>query len=384
MGPDEIKKFIDPDSLNYQVGSRLSWKGKSILIDFFPGKTGTPSFSNTQTASESAFNVAFRRLKGEQMPKLGFISGQLERSILKTGEREYAWLNSLYPLGFDMEILNLSMQEIPKNITTLVLADPRQDLNPAVTEKLNRYIRNGGNIFILGEPGKQQVLNPVLQQLGVQLMPGQLVQPTFHETPDKIRYYRAPEAYKLAPEGLNRLYSSFLAVNNNQLPPSDTSYELTEKVSRISYNSDSGFTVKPLLMTEPGKVWQKMGKLVTDSTAPQFNAAEGDLKENSYPLAIRLTRQLNGKEQRIVVVGDADVVSKIRITGGRGTTTIRSVFSWLNYNQYPLYLNFPVAKDNWMTMTPGWAKLEKLLYIWVVPSLILLAGIVLLIRRKRK
>ncbi len=41
-------------------------------------------------------------------------------------------------------------------------------------------------MLISGEPGKQQVLNPVLEQLGVQLMNGQLVQPGFDETPDKI------------------------------------------------------------------------------------------------------------------------------------------------------------------------------------------------------
>ncbi|NML23636.1 ABC transporter permease subunit [Pseudoflavitalea sp. G-6-1-2] len=384
MGPEEIKKFVDPDSLNYQRGSRLSWRGKSILINFFPFKTGQPSFSNIQAASESAFNAAFRRLQGEKMPKLGFISGQLERSIFKNGEREYAWLHSLYPLGFDMDTLNLNTQQIPADITTLVLADPKQDLSATVMEKLNRYIHSGGNLFILGEPGKQQVLNPLLQQLGVQLMPGQLVQPSFHETADKIKYYRAPDAYKLSEEGLNQLYISFLATNNDQLRGSDTSYETTEKVSRISYTADSGFTIKPLLMTEPGKVWQKMGKLVIDSTAPQFNAAEGDLKENSYPVAIQLTRQLNGKEQRIVVMADADIPSKIRVTAGRGFTLVRSVFSWLNYNEYPLFLNFPLAKDNWMTMTPGWAKLEKLLYVWVIPSLILLLGMVLLIRRKRK
>ncbi|QEC40539.1 Gldg family protein [Pseudobacter ginsenosidimutans] len=384
MGPEEVKKIVDLDSLNYRLGTKLSWKGRSVFINYFPYQTGPPLFANTQSASEPAFNAAFNRLTGNKMPRLGFITGQLERSILKFGEREYAWMNSLYPLGFDMDTLNLSTQGIPEDMTTLVLADPKVDLQPVVMEKLNHYIRKGGNLFILGEPGKQQVLNPLLQQLGVQLMPGQLVQPSFHETPDKIKYYKAPEAYKLGPEGLNQLYTNFLAINNNQLPEGDTIFDMTEKVSRITYHSDSGFSIFPLLMTQPEKVWQKMGKLVTDSTAPLFNPEEGDLKESSYPLGIRLSRLVNGKEQRIVVMGDADLAGKLRANTGRGFTMIRSVFYWLSDNRYPVYLTFPVAQDNWLTMTPGWTRLEKLLYIFVIPSLILLLGIILLIRRKRK
>ncbi len=61
----------------------------------------------------------------------------------------------------------------------------------------------------------------------------------------------------------------------------------------------------------------------------------------------------------------------------------RSLFSWLSYNQYPVYTAFPIPKDNILVMTPAWAKLEKLLYTWVIPSILLLTGIVLLTRRKK-
>ncbi|ULT41605.1 hypothetical protein KRR40_44580 [Niabella defluvii] len=32
--------------------------------------------------------------------------------------------------------------------------------------KLEKYMDNGGNMFILGEPSKQGTLNPLLQKLG--------------------------------------------------------------------------------------------------------------------------------------------------------------------------------------------------------------------------
>ncbi|MCH5687347.1 hypothetical protein LWM68_25645 [Niabella sp. W65] len=65
-------------------------------------------------------------MSGAKMPQIGFVTGQLERSVLKTGEREYSWLNSLYALGFDGDTLNLATREVPADMTMLLLADPRK------------------------------------------------------------------------------------------------------------------------------------------------------------------------------------------------------------------------------------------------------------------
>ncbi|MGN7786540.1 Gldg family protein [Niabella sp. 22666] len=385
ISPEAVSKIVDLNKINYGVATRLSWKGRSEFIDYFPTETGSSLFVDQAQTSEPAFNAAFRRLSGARMPKLGFITGQLERSVLKTGEREYGWLNSLYALGFDGDTLNLATQEIPADMTTLILADPRRELGQVVKEKLNGYLRGGGNMFIMGEPGKQQVLNPILQQLGVQLLPGQLVQPNQHETADKILVDKSTKAYWLAKEYMNLPYQNLLKHRNNNALRQDIvgAPGTMAGAAGLDYNKDSGFVIHPLLITQPGKSWKEMSKLVMDSTAPAFDPLEGDVQDTSFAVTVQLTRPYNGKEQRLVVAGDADFVSMLR-SGVFGRDFIRSVFSWLNYNQYPIYTAFPMPQDNILTMTPAWAKLEKVLYIWIIPSLLLLLGIALLTRRKRK
>ncbi|MBO9633957.1 MAG: Gldg family protein [Chitinophagaceae bacterium] len=384
LGPDEIGKIVDPAKLGYARSTQITWKGNSVFIDYFPTETGKSIYEDLNTSTEPAFNAVFRRLAGEKMPRIGFITGELERAVNKSGEREYGWLVSLYPLGFDLEILNLATQNIPPDITTLLLADPKRELSAEVMNKLNRYIDDGGNMFITGEPGKQYVLNPLLQKLGVNMMAGQLVHPSFHETPDVVPNYETPYVCYLGDELNLASVRRAMKYNNNRLQ-SDTFASLQlHGVTGLSHNIDSGFKAAPLFATIPRTSWQKMGKLVLDSVPPVFNVLEGDQRDNSYNTSLQLTRQKNGKEQRIVITGDADFMSALRIRTSFMQPHVRAIFSWLNYNRYPAYTLFPFPEDNWLKMTPSWVKLERLLYIWIIPSLLILLGIIILVRRKRR
>src|SRR5690606_9957356 len=88
---------------------------------------------------------------------------------------------------FDVEALSLEDQDIPEGLTALVIADPRAAFTPEVLEKINRYIDQGGNILLAGEPGKQAILNPILERLGVQLMDGTIVQGNVDFSPDEVK-----------------------------------------------------------------------------------------------------------------------------------------------------------------------------------------------------
>ncbi|HVK46573.1 MAG TPA: hypothetical protein VM488_01985, partial [Pseudobacter sp.] len=94
-------------------------------------------------------------------------------------------------------------------------------------------------------------------------------------------------------------------------------------------DSGSSWTIKPIMLTTAGAAWLKMGHLVTDSAAPVFSPQEGDIRMNSFPVAVQMFRKLGNKEQRLAVFGDADFMSTLR---GGGDYLGRATFSWLNYN----------------------------------------------------
>ncbi len=376
--PEEIRRLADLEPEGYVLIAQMKYQGRKVFLRILP----TLPSEIEVVSTEPYLNAAFKRLLGTQMPKLAFVSGNLERSIYKRGEREYSRLQSLVNLGFDLDTLNPAIQDIDTATAVLVLADPKMDLNPVVQGKLRHYLDNGGNMLILGEPRKQYVVNPLLRQLGVQLMPGQLVQPSRNETPDRVEVYQTMAYLNLSNQPDLRYIRHLWAHN--------IFYENLVNLTTwgtvpIDYTSDSGFTVRPLLLTKPligqapEKVWQKMGKLVVDSTAPVFNASEGDISQDSFTVAVRLSRSIKGKEQRIVVCGDADLMSNIS-----AWQPSEIFYSWLSYNRFPVYGTIPLPRDNKILLGGSRAAMMRIIYVWIMPGIMLLLGTVLLLRRTRK
>lgn len=360
----------------YRSLMKLSYKGRSSLLYTFTEE-------GTVWPTEENVAASLNRLLEKPVPTLYFVTGELERSIYKKGEREFHshTLNkyskaSLINLGFDMDTLNLSTQNIPPSAAMLILADPKIELSATVTEKIRAYINGGGNMMLMGEPGKQHVMNPLLKELGIQLKEGQLVQVSANETPDKVENYLTRDALNLADERPFIIRKHVWSQGHYK----DSFVAVLAGVTSLAVSDSAGFEVKPLLMTRPGRSWLKAGRLVSDSAAPVFAPQEGDSRELSGTTGIQLTRNINNREQRIIITGDADILSAIR--GNR--ELMHAFYSWSVYNQSPVYMNIPFAKDNLFTISPERAGLQKVIFIWVLPALVIIAATVLLIRRKRK
>jgi len=372
---EAVSKQINLKPEDYQVIMQLKYKGRTILVRFYNDGSYWPDQQN--------MNAAFSRLLEEAIPKVYFVSGELERNIHKQGERDYYNLAlnkrnrlSLINQGFETDTLNLSTQVIPDSASILVIADPKVALDTTVLNKLQRYINKGGNMLVLGEPGKQHVLNPLLSHTGVQFSNGQLVEPSENETPDKITNYYTTDGFDLA-EHTKLVQHKYVWEHGNTADSLKIGFAGSTGISNSGQNS---FKVNPLFLTSPGKSWLKAGKLVMDSATPVFSAAEGDIRERSFATAIELSRQTHHKEQRIIVAGDADFLSNLRNKDGG----LLPIFSWLCYNKFPVYTPYPRAKDNIFLLSPAGAGLQNILFLWILPALMLVTGTVILIRRKRK
>jgi ABC-2 type transport system permease protein len=378
MPSTEIRKIIDPNAENGRLFLQMTYKGRKINLRTFDDDTFWPD--------EAQIDDALNRLMAEKAPKIYFLSGNLERSIYKTGEREYSTIStdkrnrtSLINRAFDVDTLSLESHNIPDDIAALVIADPKIILGDVAMHKIRQYIDRGGNLLICGEPGKQYVLNPLLKQLGIQLMNGTLVELSKDETPDKVVPYITSDGANLAEE--NRLLALQDAIRRKDRD-SDTIKIFMPGATALSYSANSGFVISPLLKTMPQKAWLKTGALVLDSVPPVFSLDEGDSKETSFVTGVQLTRQINNKQQRIIVCGDADFTSNLRLgfnAFGNG------FYSWLAYGTYPQYLpRLFRPKDTLLTVTEPQANAFKIATLWVLPCLLLVGGTLLLIRRKRK
>jgi ABC-2 type transport system permease protein len=124
-----------------------------------------------------------------------------------------------------------------------------------------------------------------------------------------------------------------------------------------------------------------------DSADILFSAANGDVRK-SVPTALGLTRKINGKEQRIVVTGDADFMSNVEL--GRNNIRVANfsfntaLFSWLSYGEFPIDTSRPDAKDKRVNVSVDQVEVFKIIFVWILPGVLLAFATILLIRRKRK
>ncbi|GEP90800.1 ABC-2 type transport system permease protein [Chitinophaga terrae (ex Kim and Jung 2007)] len=368
--PEEVHKEIDLEPENYAVVMELSYKGRKTFLRTF--------IDNTFWPNETQVAAALKRLQLAKMPKVIFLTGNLERSVYKLGEREYSGHStdkqsrgSLINNGFDIDTICLENQDIPKDANIVVLADPKTALSETSQNKLKAYTDNGGNLLITGEPGKQSILNPVLESMGIRMLDGTIVQLSRNYTPDMLTPYITREATGLAEQ-------SFLVGLRTEW---DTARLLMPGAAPLVQFDSSIFHMQPLLMADTN-AWLKTGRLVIDSAAPVFNPAEGDVKSDGFVTALQLKRNINNKEQRIIVCGDADFMDNNWLRANLGIE--QTFYSWMDNNDFPIYPHYAPPKDDKLRITYQGAIVEKTIYLWLIPGLLLMTGTVLLIRRKRQ
>jgi ABC-2 type transport system permease protein len=301
--------------------------------------------------------------------------------------------------GFDCTDVRLD-DEVPARVDILVIADVRTPFTPAEQAHLDAYVARGGNLVILGETRRQEVMNPLVASLGVRFMPGQLVKYASEE-PGK------DEAPALAVNGVTVTNTTNRPRNNFQAD--FILSRLTEESKGVSYiyenmfngrygvtmpgavgleySTDKGYNVIPLLASDTIDSWNELETTNFIDDTVRLNPAIGEVMK-SYPTALALTRQVNGKEQRILVTGDADCISNGEISiqrpGARAANynLIMGSFFWMSDNEVPIDVRRPTPPDNELFITGSGAKACKALLMGLFPLLLLTGCLLIWLRRR--
>lgn len=369
LPPAVIRQQIDLGDEKARLVMQVEYKGQKEWLRAYGDGIAWPGPQNVAGT--------LKKLATGSAPKLLYTSGHYERGPYASGSGNYVghilYANGRYSLinvGVDADTIALATQNIPPTTAALIVADPRSPLAPAEQDKVKSFLQQGGNALILAEVNKQPMLNTILNTIGVHIDKGTIVHPGEHEMPHMLRAYFTHVGEQLSEE--ETFYE------HRQLRQKKGMLQNIEGGANISYRDTAGFKVEPIIEL-PGneKTWIENGVLVVDSAAPVFSAAEGDVRNEKYVLGVKLTRTIHNKEQRILVIGDADVL-------GPRSGLRNHLYSWILNNKYPVYSNPPKPTDVYFTARKGTIGMMRILYIYVIPALLLVCAIVLLVRRKRK
>jgi ABC-2 type transport system permease protein len=351
---------------------QLEYKGKKEFLRTFRANDPWPDQPNV--------SGTIRRLTRDSIPNVTFITGHYERSPWRNGEREFGSHTNykvdkltLINLGVNTDTVSLLQSDIPDSTNLLVIADPRSALNYDEQQKVMQYLNKGGNAIFYAEPGKQQMLNPILNQMSVNIDSGILVSPRKHKEGATFKGLMNREGNYMAREKMMQLYQQFGKIG------ASASFSGS---STVSFLEKDGFKIEPIVTVRGNKnTWMEKGVFVSDSAAPLFVADEGDLRKEEYVLAVKMSRKINNKEQRIVVAGDADFMSPDQMNGMSIGT---GLYSWLLNNEYPVYTKLIFPTDTRLTIGKSAGRIIWYVYVYIIPGLLLALGAIIIIRRIRK
>ena len=360
--PEEIKKIIDLKPEQNRVVRTVEYNGKKTFLRMYDDLFKAPS--------EKEISAALKRLV-VPAPKIVIATGNMERSVDKTGDKNYktgfneiSFRYSLINQGFDVSSVDINAQNIPEQTGILIIADPKTQLSQGAIDRITKYIDEGKNVMLLAEPDTNSALAAITDKLGVSYTKQTLVQESETNSPD----YLVTDLQKNTD-----LIKFSETKNDNPIPLLGS--------SGIKITKEAGFKVTPLLKTNNQPAWEsQMG----------ITSVSEELKKQpsvtAIPLVVALTRNINGKFQKIIVAGDADFMGNAELSrGGSGTFQFMTdIFSWFSNYEFPIDTTRPENTDKKITINANQVFINKIVFIGLFPLLIVLSAAFILIRRNRR
>ena len=152
---------------------------------------------------------------------------------------------------------------------------------------------------------------------------------------------------------------------------------------------NSGFKVTVLLVTDSLKtVWNEVESTDFVDEIPVMNPDKGEVELNQVPTMVALSRAVGNREQKIIILGDADCLSNGEISisrngvGASNYSLITSSFFWMSDGEVPIDVRRPKLPDNKVYVTKGGMTVTKIVLIGVIPLMLILFASVIWIRRR--
>ena len=332
----------------------------------------------TRFPEEAEITTAIYRLENEA-PMVAFLEGHNERDIYRSEDGDYSGFSSsldtrssLVNTGFDVKE---AVADTSLRADILVIADAKKEFTHKEKDNVFRYLDDGGNMLLAFEPNRVDVVSDVLSYLGVPTLPGTVVYPKSATAPTLVPAVVTDYASSV---------SDYFFPNMRVALPTATA---------IDYEIASEWDAVPVLATPGTDCWNETEisdfSAIADSSELVCNRGAREFKK-AHSLAIALSRQVKGKEQRVFVIGDADCFSNMEMNAERKSFKsfndrfCTGVFNWLSYNKLPVSIVRQEPIDNAVNIDKSSAYTWTILLKWVLQALLAVIGIVIIASRQRR
>ena len=252
----------------------------------------------------------------------------------------------------------------------LVIAGPRTQLLPGEVKEIEAYLRRGGNLLWLHDPGPLHGLARIAEALGIEFQPGALVDPASAAITGQA------DVIVVAKSGNHPVVRGFADLT------------VFPHAAGISVQKPQGWTSSVLLDTR-NSAWSETGPMQGEIRFDKGKDIPGPLT-----LGVALTRETEAaepgteknakREQRVVVIGDGDFLANSFLENAGNLQLGMSLVNWLARDD--AYVSIPVktARDRSLNLTrnaqiaiAGW-------FLILLPLALAGSGLTIWLKRRKR
>jgi len=296
-------KFVDPREEPKRAEAAQIRTPSELVIEYRRRVEHMP----LSEFNEQAFaNVLMRLARGSRSLVLA-LEGHGERKLDGIANHDLgAFGRQLQQKGLELNTVNLALaQGVPSNASMLVIASPQTDVHPSEVAKIQRYVKEGGNLLWLIDPEPLRGLHPIAEMLGLVLTPGTVVDAG-------VRPRSGPPVFAVATAyGSHAITAAF---RYNTMFPYSRQIGLSEREE---------WRIAPLVdVAQRG--WVELDPL---DEKPSFDRTR-DLP-GPVTIAAAFERLVGERQQRIVVVGNGSFLSNTYLGNGGNLQLGMAIVNWL-------------------------------------------------------
>ena len=246
------------------------------------------------------------------------------------------------------------------NADVLMIASPQTNLLPGEVDKLLNYIDRGGNLLWLVDQEPLRGLLPLAEKLRLTLSPGVVVDP-------QAKQLKAPITF-----ALGATYGQHVITNNFD-------YITVFPFARQITTNENEYWNSVSLVEAAQQGWVETGDLNGVISFDQTTDVAGPVS-----IAAALTRNIQDREQRVVVIGSGHFLANTYLGNGSNLDFGINLINWLTGDEELMIIQPRATLDNYLRLSETELTVMVATFLVLFPLLFLMCGIVIWWRRRRK
>ena len=322
---------------------------------------------NWSFCGESELTSAIDYVVGENLPKVYLLTGHGESSLSDS------FTSAVKQQNIETaELSLLTLESVPADADCILINAPQSDISLYEQSKLREYLGNGGNLFLITDPPKNEKLSnleALMADYGVSTVDGIVVE-------GDQSHYVWGTPYFLLPD---------IASHAITTPLTDGGYRVLLPISQgltVADDLRDTLSVTKLLTTSSSAFAKAAGYDLTT-----YEKEEGDVN-GPFALAVAISDTVDdGITSDIVWVSSAALVddqTNTQVSGGNQDFFLNALGYLCQAEQSSLSIHAKSLSSDTLTMDSAAVSALTVAVVGVIPAAVITLGIVIWIRRKRR